>query len=215
LQDVTNTMQALGYANTLLLDPFAVTRSDNTPTPLPPGFAPPFKTRADQISTSPDPLAQTTSTDLGFLMADIYQCAVTGRGRLVDTFPGQIALDECRQMMWVMQQFNGRVMIEAGLPAESGIKTAHKRGFINEVHGEAAVVMTPGGDYVLVTILRQPGFMSLNTSFDVLAEVSRLTYNTFNISRPLQTAVNESIPQCQIPRELVSVLTSKDGPIIR
>lgn len=215
-QIVTEAMKALGLTHTIMTEGFdIVNQNDVTITPFPSGFTPSILTGIDQISTQPDPEKQTTPEDMGYLMAGIYQCAVDGTGPLISTFGGKVTQDECRQMMYIMEQPAGKAMIPAGLPNDPAVIVAHKRGLVEEMNGDAAIVLTPGGDYVLVIMMRQPIYLSFNVSFPAMSEISRLTYNAFNPSRALAEADNQSIPACQLSNSMYDALQSSIGPAVR
>jgi uncharacterized protein YraI/beta-lactamase class A len=211
---VTDIMRRLGLQRTLMSRQFRTDNPQATYTPFPPGFAPPILTGADQIITQPDPEKQTTPADMGFLMEAIYRCAVDNSGPLISTFAGSITQAECRQMVYVMKQVVGRGMIPDGLPTdEIDVSVAHKRGIIDEMHGDTSIVFTPGGDYVLVIMMRQPTYLNPTVSFPIMAEISRRTYNAFNQSRPLAQIGDTGIPSCsRIAVDIVDTLASDNPP---
>ncbi|MBX3086032.1 MAG: serine hydrolase [Anaerolineae bacterium] len=211
---VTDTMRQLGLSHTLMSRQFSTDNPQATYTPFPPAFVPPVTTGIDQIITQPDPEKQTTPADMGFLMAAIYQCGLDNSGPLISTFGGKITQAECRQMVYVMKQVVGRAMIPDGLPTtDINVFVAHKRGIIDEMHGDASIVFTPGGDYVLVIMMRQPTYLNPTVSFPIMAEISRRTYNVFNESRPLAEIANTKIPACsRIPIAFVDTLSSANPP---
>ena len=213
---VTDIMRRLGLQQTLMSRQFRTDNPQATYTPFPPGFTPPVVTGADQIITQPDPEKQTTPADMGFLMAAIYQCGLDGSGVLMTTFAG-ITQDECRRMIYVMKQVVGGGMIPDGLPTDQiDVSIAHKRGIIDEMHGDASIVFTPGGDYVLVIMMRQPTYLNPGVSFPIMAEISRRTYNVFNSSRPLAQIANTGIPACsRIPIAIVDTLVSDNPPLVK
>ena len=149
----------------------------------PPGFRyTPANTRTD-INTYPDPYMQTTPSDIGQLLEGIYRCADTGDGLLISTFPDQYTPKECRDMIdWLTDNRIG-VLIEAGVP--EGTLVAHKHAWAEgEAIGDAAVVFTPGADYVLVFYVWQPEYTYWEENSHLLANVSRAVYNHFNPITP-------------------------------
>ena len=149
----------------------------------PPGFRyTPANTRSD-INTYPDPYMQTTPSDIGRLLEGIYRCSHLGNGILIETFPGQYTPEECQDMLnWLTQNRIG-VLIEAGVP--EGTPVAHKHGWADgEPIGDAAIVFTAGGDYVLVYYVWQPNYTYWEGNSQMLADVSRATYNHFNPITP-------------------------------
>ena len=74
-------------------------------------------------------------------------------------------------------------LIRFGVP--DGVPVSHKHGWIPDTHGDAGVVFTPGGDYVIVEYLHLPGqWLQSDISFPILREISRAVYNYFNFDEP-------------------------------
>jgi beta-lactamase class A len=207
---VTETAQRLGLTHTLMARSFYMPVFTPTPVPATP-YTPP-STGIDQRSAQPDPFNQTTPADLGWLLAGLYRCAVDGSGPITAVYPGELTMAECRQVVQVMLANRIQVMIEAGVP--DGIPVAHKHGWVEDTHGDAALVFTPGGDYVLVVILHNKSVLTSGVSYTTVAEISRMTYNAFNPSQPLEAAHTRSIPACAIGADLVRSLQSPDAPPI-
>ena len=80
---VSEDMKALGLQNTFLAGYFSFG------SPLLELIQTPANQRTD-INTDPDPYSQTTPSDIGMLLEDIYQCAQDGGGALPAVFPGEI-----------------------------------------------------------------------------------------------------------------------------
>ena len=78
------------------------------------------------------------------------------------------------------------VLIKAGLP--EGTRIAHKHGWIIEYDGllhtmgDAAIVYTPGGDYVLVIFMHQPTQLVFDPVNKIFSNLSRAVYNYYNLS---------------------------------
>jgi hypothetical protein len=87
-----------------------------------------------------------------------------------------------------MSNNNVDALLKAGVPADT--RVAHKHGWIEDTHGNAAVFFTPGGDYVLVMMLYQPTWLFYEESLPLIAEVSRRVYNYYNPDAP-QGAIRE------------------------
>ena len=85
---VTEYLKKLGLTNTFMAGFFA------PGSPLLQRFTTQSNQRAD-VFTDPDIYNQTTASEMGILLEDIYQCAETDGGALVAAFPGQ---DECRRL---------------------------------------------------------------------------------------------------------------------
>jgi beta-lactamase class A len=212
-QYVTETMQLLGLKDTFLTRPFSLGKVPGTPTPTPlPEDA--LKTDADQVSTEPDLYSQTTAVDLGWLLSGLYQCAMNGTGPIATTYSGDVTTMECRQIINAMHYNKIGSLSEAGVPL--GTNIAHKHGWNDDTHGDAALVMTPGGDYVLVIMMHQKGWLASEESFPVAAEISRLTYNTFNLNTPLQEINLQTVPaDCTAPDQLIADFTRSELPSIK
>jgi hypothetical protein len=86
-------------------------------------------------------------------------------------------------MLHVMSNNTVDAFAKAGVP--EGITVAHKHGWTAETHGNAAIVFTPGGDYVLVMMMFQPEWLVFSESLPLVAETSRLMFNFLNPSTPL------------------------------
>jgi len=139
----------------------------------------PGNTRTD-VNTFPDPYNQTSATDIGTLLSDIYTCS-RGGGSLLAALPGAIRPDECEHMLALLAGNKIGILIEAGVP--EGTRVAHKHGWTDsplDSIGDAAVVYTPGGDYVLVLFLWNSPDMIWEPTSGLIAELSQAVYNFFN-----------------------------------
>ncbi|MDK1027820.1 MAG: serine hydrolase [Anaerolineae bacterium] len=182
---VTEDMQNIGLENTFIAgyfcDPF-------NPCPLLQRFNTPANQRLD-VFTDPDLYNQTTPSDMGMLMADIYQCANSGGGALIAAYPGKITSTVCKQMISILTENKIGVLIEAGVP--EGTQIAHKHGWISDsLSGvikdisDAAIVYSPGGNYVLVMSAYHPVQAIWDSVSGLFAQLSQVTYNYFNL--PIQ-----------------------------
>ena len=171
---VTDTMKKLGLGNTFIAMYFA---ANSIPLDHPRTDA---NTRSD-ITTNPDDFNQTTPADMTMLLEDIYQCSQTGGGSLVAVFPAQIDQAACKQMINYMQKAELGSLIQAGVP--EGTIVAHKYGWDNNVSsvGDAAIIYTPGGNYILTIYAYDSGEYIWNIISPVYAELSRAVYNFFNL----------------------------------
>lgn len=177
---VTQDMQAIGLQNTFLAGYFY------QGAPLLKSFTTPANSRTD-IFTNPDSYNQTTPAELGVLLEDIYQCANTGGGTFAAAFPGEVTQNECRQMIAFLVRNKIGVLIEAGLP--DGTQFAHKHGWITDpadgvIHtiGDAGIVYTPAGNYVLSIYLYHPVQVVFDPVNVMVSQLSRAVYNYFNLS---------------------------------
>jgi beta-lactamase class A len=210
---VTDTMNMLGLKDTFLARPFFLGKADPNATPTPVAELP-IKTTADQVSTEPDLYNQSTPADLGWLLSSIYECAANGDGPIATVFGGDVTMMECRHIVNTMRADKIGALIEAGVPA--GISVAHKHGWANDTHGDAGLLVTPGGDYVLVAMLHNQTWLKSDDSFPLVAEISRITYNTFNPTAPLDKIHPQPVPaDCTFSDQLITDIQSPDLPPIR
>jgi beta-lactamase class A len=169
VRHLNESMSYLGLVNTFMAAPY----DEDV---LPQHIRTPANSRTD-INTNPDPFMQTTPQDMGLLLEMIYQCA-DGGGTLVAAYPDQIIPDECRDMLDMMSQNHIGSLIEAGVP--EGTRVAHKHGWIGDSHGDAGIVFSPGGDYVLCMYLYHPGWLEWEVSSPIMADLSQAVYRYFN-----------------------------------
>ncbi|RPJ24428.1 MAG: hypothetical protein EHM33_17905 [Chloroflexi bacterium] len=179
---VTEDMRKIGLENTFLAGFFC---SAEFPCPLLQRFETPANQRTDVV-TDPDAFNQTTPSDIGMLLADIYQCAETGGGALMAAFPDKINSEICQQMITFLASDKIGVLIEAGVP--EGTQVAHKHGWISDPSSlviknisDAGVVYTPGGNYVLVIYAYHPVQTVWEPVSALFAQMSQAVYNYYNI----------------------------------
>ena len=172
---LNESMLRLGLINTFMATPY-------DEKVVPPTIITPANSRSD-INTEPDPYMQTTPTDIGLLLEMIHQCS-KGGGTINLIYPDGFDADECQAMIDHMleNQLSGDdevpVLIAAGLPENTPI--AHKHGWVADTRADAALVFTPGGDYVLVIYLYQPGWVDWDQTNSIMTRISRLVYGCFN-----------------------------------
>ncbi len=176
---VTEDMRQLGLENTFLAGYFYLGA------PLLERYSTPASQRSD-VNTDPDPYNQTTPTDMGMLLSDIYQCAEDGGGTLRAVFPDQITQGECLDMLEILSQNRIGILIEAGVP--EGTRVAHKHGWVTNpntqvinVMSDAGVVFTPSGDYVLVISFYQPVQLIFDPISAIFSDISEAVYNYYTL----------------------------------
>lgn len=176
--DVTDDMRALGLENTFLGGYFRIG------SPLLRLHSTPSNSRTD-VDTDPDLYSQVTLSDIGMLLTDIYHCEQYGGGALVAIFPGEINQDECREMVNTMTRNHTPFLIEAGAP--EGTRIAHKHGWISDTTGairtigDAGLVYTPSGNYVLVIYFYHPVQLVWEPISELIGNISESIYNYFNL----------------------------------
>lgn len=176
---VTQYMQKLGLNNTFIAGYFA------PGSPLLQRFSTPANQRTD-VFTDPDPYNQTTTSDMGMLMEDIYQCAQTNGGALVAAFPDKIDKNVCQQIISYLVADKIGVLIEAGVP--EGTQVAMKHGWVTDTQGvdhdwsAAAIVYTPGGNFVLAIYTYHPVQIVFDPINKLFANITQSVYNYYNLS---------------------------------
>lgn len=185
---VTDDMQSLGLDNTFIAGYFY----DNAPNLLP-FHQTPANQRTD-INTNPDWYSQTTPSDMGMLLEDIYQCSETAGGALITTFPGKLSKTACQLMVQYLKEDKIGLLIEAGVP--DGTTVAHKHGWVLDVEtgvyhdiSDSAIVYSPGGNYIIsiyayhpVQIIWEYPTSRLGAA-RMFADISRVVYNYFNLPK--------------------------------
>jgi beta-lactamase class A len=186
-QVLTDEMRRLGMVNSFMAIPYDAAVVPSRPST----YATPANQRTD-ISTNPDPTMQTTAEEIGYLLAMLYYCA-QGEGGLLAVYPGEITRDECQAIVDLMVQNVEGNLIRFGVP--EGVAVSHKHGWSFREHGDAGIVYSPGGDYVIYTLLAQPDtdWLSSDYTFPILREISRATYNYFNHDNPYEGIPDEEL----------------------
>ena len=169
VENLTNSMHYLGLINTFMATPY-------DEEVIPPTIVTPANSRTD-LNTRPDPYMQTTAQDMGLLLEMIYQCS-KGGGALMVAYPGAFTTGECQDMLDVMSQNKINSLVETGIPPDTAV--AHKHGWIGDTHGDAAIVFSPGGDFVLVVFLYHPQWLEWDVSNPLVGRIATATYNYFN-----------------------------------
>ncbi|MCI0394496.1 MAG: class A beta-lactamase-related serine hydrolase [Chloroflexi bacterium] len=174
---LTESMRHLGLVNTFIAVPYDATPPAYRQTT----YVTPANSRTD-ITTQPDPTMQSTAEDIGTLLSMIYYCA-QGGGALLAVYPGQITPQECQAIIDLMVLNEEGNLIRYGVPA--GTPVSHKHGWALGTHADAGIVFSPGGDFVIVEYLNQPGeWLLADVSFPILREIARAVYNYFNFDDP-------------------------------
>ena len=175
---VTETMQKLGLNNTFLAGYFY------PGAPVLQLFNTPANSRSD-VSTDPDVYSQTTPSDMGVLLNDIYQCSKNGGGLLVTTFPGQIDQTACQQMIHFLAEDKLGDLIQGGVP--DGTVVAHKHGWVSDSNGnilhvsDAGIVYSPGGNFILNIYTYHSVQINFDQDAAMFAVLARTAYNYFNV----------------------------------
>lgn len=170
---VTDTLEALGLENTFIAGYFhlgaELLRSYRTP----------GNTRQD-IDTEPDAYNQTSASEMGMLLGDLYRCR-RGGGAIIAVFPEEITPEECGYVLDLLARNNIGVLLEAGVP--DGTRVAHKHGWTGsplEWLGDAGIIYSPGGDYVLSVYMWDQREMIWAPTSRMVSDMSEAVYNYFN-----------------------------------
>jgi beta-lactamase class A len=174
---VTESMRRLGLENTFIAVPYDAT---------PPGYRQTtYVTPANSRNNSEvelDETMQSTAEEIGTLLSMIYHCS-KGGGALLALYPGEITPSECQSIIDLMVLNEEGNLIRFGVP--DGVPVSHKHGWAQGTHADAGIVLSPGGDFVIVEYLHQPGgWLVADYSFPILREIARASYNYFNMDDP-------------------------------
>jgi beta-lactamase class A len=173
----TASLAHLGLRNSYLAQPF------DQPITATAGISTPANTTA-AINTNASPAMQTTAGDMGLLWEMIDQCS-HGGGALLVVYPNQYSPIECRQMIELLQANTPAdipALLGSGLPPPA--KVTHRPGGNFDTRGDAALVHSPGGDYILVVFLNTAAQnFDWTTANVIMADLSKATYNYFNMNR--------------------------------
>lgn len=182
---LTQSMRELGLVNTFIAVPFDAI--------APPGRITTYSTPANsKPNTDPgiDPSRQTTAEEIGTLLSMIYQCS-KGGGALLALYSDELTPAECQAIIDLMVLNEEGNLIRYGVP--DGVEVSHKHGWAAATHGDAGIVYSPGGDFVIVEYLVGSGdWLVADISFPILREIARATYNYFNLDDPFLGDVNET-----------------------
>lgn len=176
---LTESMRELGLVNTFMAVPYDASPPAYRQTT----YVTPANSRPD-LETIPDPTMQSTAEEIGTLLAMIYYCA-QGGGTLLAVYPGELTPQECQSIIDLMVLNEEGNLIRYGVPEDTAV--SHKHGWARATHADAGIVFSPGGDFVIVEYLDQPGdWLLADQSFPILRDIARMTFNFFNMDDPYQ-----------------------------
>ncbi len=190
---LTESMQRLGLVNTFMAVPYdAVAPPTRRNT-----YVTPANSEPDLLMT-PDSAMQTTAEEMGSFLSMLYYCS-KGGGTLLAVYPNEITPEECQAIIDLMVLNEEGNLIRFGVP--ENVPVSHKHGWDLVTHGDAGLVFSPGGDYVIVEYLSLPAgdsgdWLSHDITFPILREISRTVFNYFNPDNP-----NLEDPQARSERE--------------
>ena len=175
---LTEEMHHLGMVNSFMAIPYDATVVPSRPsTYTTPANANPT------IDTRPDPSMQTTAEDIGSLLAMLYYRA-KGRRRAAGGLSGR---DHPGRVPGYRRPDGAerRRQSDSLRRARRRARLPQARLGFNE-HGDAGIVYSPGGDYVIYTLLAQPDsdWLSSEYSFPSCARSPAPPTNYFNHDHP-------------------------------
>ncbi len=177
---ITDDLRKLGIENTFLAGQFY------TGAPLLANIDTPSRQRTD-VFTDPDVYNIATPSDLGMLLSDLYQCAQNGGGALVAVFQNEITQSECQEILNLLSQPKLQIgLLESGVP--EGTRVASKLGWVTNFNtgvvntmGEAGIIFTPTGDYVLSIFMYQPVQLIYDPIAALFAKLGEAVYNYYTL----------------------------------
>lgn len=173
---VTESMRQLGLTNSFLMGPFdEPARFDKTT----------LETDANSTPNNriePHESYQVTAEDVGILLTMLYYCAEQDGGALRAAYRDTLLQSECEVAVELLQSNRIGSLIEEGVPPT--VRVAHRHEWYSDTYADAGIVYSPAGDYVIVVMTHKPGFLAWEDSSQIIADVSRATYNYFNFDQP-------------------------------
>ena len=110
-----------------------------------------------------------------------------GGGAFAAVFPDTITQAECQEMVNHLSLNRIGSLLESGIP--DGTQLAHKHGWVTSngiinLIGDAGIVYTPGGNYVLVIFLYDSEQLLWDPASSLIGQLSRAVYNFYNLETP-------------------------------
>lgn len=170
----TEFMHSLGFVSTYMQSGYDIeVQLPQIPTP---------GNQRDDWNTNPDTNLQSTPTEMGRLLAAIYQCTL-GKGIIIEKYGDTLTPDECETLLFYMSHDEFQEMLWAGLPNAKDAWIVHKHGFAFESHSDVALIWGPTGPYVVSFFVYRSGWMDWATSNSRMKGVSRATWLFFDFQR--------------------------------
>ncbi len=118
------------------------------------------------------------------LLEDMHQCSEVGGGALIAVFPNEFTQAECQEMIEYLSRNYIGSLLEEGLTEDAFLADKHgwvtNDGIINML-GDAGLVYTPGGDYVLTIFLYDSEQLIWDSTSSLVGQLSRAVYNFYNL----------------------------------
>jgi hypothetical protein len=115
-------------------------------------------------------------------MTEIYTCAQTNSGLLLETYPDQLTQIECQEILDLLTLNDLARLLQNGLPENTTF--SHKVGWIDDTHGNIGIAFGPERTYLIGMALYNPGWLEWEDSAPLFETVSHLAYNHFNKKEP-------------------------------
>jgi len=157
---VTAAMTALGLKATRMSQPFTPPVSATLPV---------------------ESVIQTTPAEIGVLLEMVYQCQAGG-GALLVAYTDTFTPEKCAALLADLAQYSPAdvpSLLRGGVPDANEV--LHRPGGGANTRADAALITSPGGDYVLVVFLTTPDReLSWNGVNPIFNDLAKATYNYFN-----------------------------------
>ena len=206
---LTQSLWHMGLVNTFLAVPYDAPEVPSRPST--------YTTPANSQGNTParfDYARQTTAEDMGTLLSMVYYCA-HGGGSLLAIYPDDFTPDECQAIIDLMALNTQGNLIRPGVPRE--VTVSHKHGWDGITYGDAGLVLSPGGDYVIVIYVSDPStdWLPDFVSFPLLWQMSQITYNYFNFDNPYledpQIRADEAAAEYEAQLTATAEAAAEDG----
>ena len=92
-------------------------------------------------------------------------------------FAGKLNNVHCEQILELVGQNKVVGLLDLALPNTTVL---HRQSWDDYNHGDAAIVRSPGGDYVLVVMLSSANKLDWGTTVPMMNDVARAAYGFFN-----------------------------------
>ena len=113
------------------------------------------------------------------ILTMLYQCSQDFSGGISIMFADSVTQEECQAIIELLSKNKIATLIEAGVP--EGTRVAHKHGFgEGDTIGDAGIVFSPGGNYVVVLYMWKPEYLEWEYSAPIVANISRMIFSYFN-----------------------------------
>jgi len=148
------------------------------------------------INLDPDLYNQTITSDIGFLLSEIYYCAKKSEGKLVQNSEFPLFGEKCQFMIDILSQNQIGALIEAGLPESTQV--AHKHGWSEESDGllhtvsDVAIIFGPENDFVFSIFVYSPDQLLFENANYLIAKLAQTTFNGFNPNHQLAWLFSEN-----------------------